>query len=456
MPNAPTIRFVRFFAGSPNLNGVTPPGSYSLYGTADPGDTIRIIDESTSRQVFAYDPVAAGGVWTIGSSVGTGYPVGLRSYYALDTTNGLRSPTVQFLAGTRGADTLTGPTLGATVTGPTFLYGDRGADTFVAYAVAPDASGRYATGATVYIGASGEGTVVLPIRLGELVSHAYRRTLPDTSAAQLSLDTTDARVNIEFARTLRFDDAQITVQFDVLADFLYYDQRYPDLAAADVNARAHYSQYGWREGRDPNALFSTLGYLGAYGDVQAAGVNPLDHYDSTGWREGRDPSALFDTSLYLTFNPDVARAGVDPLRHYLATGLGEGRKTSPVVASSLVQDGFDPLYYGLANPDVSLDSGYDPLTHWQQFGAREGRNPDAFFDTNYYLARNRDVAASDTNMLDHYNQFGWREGRDPSSHFGTGAYLAANPDVAAAGINPLQHFLQYGAAEGRSAQGDLY
>ena len=40
----------------------------------------------------------------------------------------------------------------------------------------------------------------------------------------------------------------------------------------------HYEQIGWTEGRDPSAIFDTLGYLAANPDVAAANINPLDHY----------------------------------------------------------------------------------------------------------------------------------------------------------------------------------
>src|SRR5882724_3134722 len=84
----------------------------------------------------------------------------------------------------------------------------------------------------------------------------------------------------------------------------------------------------------------------------------------------------------------------------------------------------------------------------------KARNPNAYFDTNGYLAHNPEVAAAGVNPLDHYDQSGWKEGRDPSPLFDTNAYLAAYPDVAAGHIDPLVHFLQHGILEGRTPHGD--
>ena len=92
-----------------------------------------------------------------------------------------------------------------------------------------------------------------------------------------------------------------------------------------------------REGRDPNAFFSTSWYLSLNPDVRASGVNPLDHYHSTGWREGRDPAPNFDTALYLKNNPDVAASGVDPLEHYLQFGRAEGRAVYQAVGSTVAR-----------------------------------------------------------------------------------------------------------------------
>ena len=54
-------------------------------------------------------------------------------------------------------------------------------------------------------------------------------------------------------------------------------------------------------------------------------LNPLLHYDTYGWKEGRDPSAQFSTNAYLAANPDVAAAHVNPMLHYEEYGIYEGR-----------------------------------------------------------------------------------------------------------------------------------
>ena len=94
---------------------------------------------------------------------------------------------------------------------------------------------------------------------------------------------------------------------------------------ASIRSRTS-STFGWHEGRNPNALFDTAGYLAHYADVAAAGVNPLEHYNTFGWHEGRDPSVGFDTSSYLAAYPDVAAAQVNPLEHFLQFGVHDQRR----------------------------------------------------------------------------------------------------------------------------------
>ena len=67
----------------------------------------------------------------------------------------------------------------------------------------------------------------------------------------------------------------------------WYLKNNPDVATARVDPIVHYLAYGWREGRDPRADFSTTGYLDANQDVARAGCNPLVHYIRWGRAEGR-------------------------------------------------------------------------------------------------------------------------------------------------------------------------
>lgn len=86
------------------------------------------------------------------------------------------------------------------------------------------------------------------------------------------------------------------------------------------------------------------------------------------------------------------------------------------------------------------------------------------FDATYYMSARPDVltayigagAEVGTGMSwaqfaeQHYNDFGWKEGYNPNAIFNTSEYLAANIDVLDAGVNPFQHYLQFGAYEKRA------
>jgi hypothetical protein len=99
-------------------------------------------------------------------------------------------------------------------------------------------------------------------------------------------------------------------------------RRRPAVASIPIQ---HFQIFGWREGRDPNALFDTAGYIAAYQDVAAAGVNPLDHYNAFGWHEGRDPSVGFRHRV-LSGGLSGRRDGWrQPARALLAFGVHEGR-----------------------------------------------------------------------------------------------------------------------------------
>ncbi|SEA29977.1 CDP-glycerol glycerophosphotransferase family protein [Alkalimonas amylolytica] len=76
------------------------------------------------------------------------------------------------------------------------------------------------------------------------------------------------------------------------------------------------------------------------------------------------------------------------------------------------------------------------------------RNSD-YFDANYYLQQNQDVAAAGIDPAEHFLKFGGFEGRQPSERFDPEFYLQKYEDVAESGMNPLLHFIQSGAEENR-------
>ncbi|ONG53546.1 hypothetical protein BKE38_11800 [Pseudoroseomonas deserti] len=231
-------------------------------------------------------------------------------------------------------------------------------------------------------------------------------------------------------------------------DRAFYLAQNPDVAASGMDALAHYQQFGWHEGRDPDAFFDVTYYLNQNPDVAAAGIDPLQHYLQHGWQEGRDPSLAFSTSLYRAENP--ASGDGDPLLHHLTTGQAQDNAVAAATPHATAPQGplMDAAFYFASNPDVAA-AGLDPQAHFDRYGWQEGRDPNAWFDVDFYLARNADVAAAGVDPVQHYLQFGWAEHRDPSAAFSGDAYLAANPDVAAAGVNPLEHYLHFGIAEHR-------
>ena len=301
----------------------------------------------------------------------------------------------------------------------------------------------------------------------------------------------------------------------------------PDVAEAGVNPFAHYLTLGQPEGRalSPEAApaevsevenievireaFDPGYYLETYKDVANSGMDPLDHFWFVGWKEGRQPNATFSTKAYLAANPDVTEAGVNPFAHYIVAGRAEKRPQRPqgtwggwpsgeaVAGMAAIRDAFDPDYYLSTYPDIA-EADVDPLEHFWFVGWKEGRDPNADFsiegyltanpdvakaevnafwhyvvagraegrtqklsstpaimeivrsefDSDFYLEQNPDVLEADLDPLEHFCSTGWKEGRDPNEDFSISTYLSSNPDVSES-VNPFWHFLEYGRSEGR-------
>ena len=103
---------------------------------------------------------------------------------------------------------------------------------------------------------------------------------------------------------------------------------------------------------------------------------------------------------------------------------------------------FDRDWYLARNSDVPAAQS-DPLRHFLDVGGFEGRDPNPLFDCAWYLERNPDVRAAGFNPLVHFAKWGWREGRDPNPLFDTQRFLEANPEVESSGLDPLAYYLTH-------------
>ena len=161
-------------------------------------------------------------------------------------------------------------------------------------------------------------------------------------------------------------------------------------------------------------LFDQDFYLNTYEDVKNAKIDALQHYLEFGWREGRNPSENFVTDFYLENYSDVKALGINPLLHYVEYGIDEQRLPSEAKVD--------------LNPEV------------------EFLNNSNYFSKEYYNLNYQDVTGC---PVSHFVNYGWKEGRNPSNEFNTNYYLEQNKDVQSSGFNPLVHWIKYGRQEGR-------
>ena len=191
---------------------------------------------------------------------------------------------------------------------------------------------------------------------------------------------------------LRVDAGDLLiVQRSGLFEVKWFLERNPDLAEAGIDTLAHYSRYGWREGRWPNAYFDPAWYLSRNRDVRENGLEPLLHYIEHGEREGRQPVEWFDPEWYR--NTNSVPAGQLSLAHFLAHRCGG--LVGPIPE-------FDPAFYLNHSPDVRT-ARMDPFEHYRVQGAIENRQPMAGFDGVFYRERYlRDLP--DANPILHYRQ----------------------------------------------------
>lgn len=224
---------------------------------------------------------------------------------------------------------------------------------------------------------------------------------------------------------------------EALVDAEWYLRTYPDIARAGSNAVEHYLHHGWREGRNPNAWFSTTWYLERFPEALDTNISPLEHLMT-------DSAALSSWS----------RPGHD-LRWFVRCRLEGTERTPEALLETLL-----PGIGGIASrAQLSVSAIYDllgavvPQFRRMLWMLQSSELPAiellaALVDREWYLSTYPDVANARLDVVEHYLHHGWREGRDPNPWFDAAWYLQQIPEEGAKDRSPLEDFIKRGAAAG--------
>lgn len=262
------------------------------------------------------------------------------------------------------------------------------------------------------------------------------------------------------------DFVKKTIERSELFDANWYQKQYLEDSSQDPVE--HFINIGSKKGNNPSQKFDTSFYLKTYPDVILSGINPLFHYLQYGKQEDRkiniyeliyhvlNTSELFDKGWYLTqLKEDELYQ--DPVRHYIEFGANLGLNPSPKFQTTFYQSLYQESIGDL-----------NPLYHYITKGKQEGCSPtfeefqyqlikaSPLFNKRWYRQTYPDVGSVKADPVRHYIDYGAREGRDPSPEFSTSRYFLLNPDVDEAKLNPLFHYLTVGKKEGRLISTSLY
>ena len=176
-------------------------------------------------------------------------------------------------------------------------------------------------------------------------------------------------------------------------------------------------------------------YLNKNTDVKKAvggdDLAAIAHFVNYGMKEGRQASSKFDVNSYRMRYKDLRSAfGYDLAAyyyHYMSSGKAEGRQATGKVTDIdgvTVYNGVDYSavynfnYYVNANPDIKAAFGNDDLavlSHFVNYGMREGRRGCEAFNVLTYREKNGDLKAAFGDDLKqyyiHYMNYGKNEGR---------------------------------------------
>lgn len=244
------------------------------------------------------------------------------------------------------------------------------------------------------------------------------------------------------------DEQRIAAERAVVAgtglfDAAWYLLTNPDVAQAGADPLDHYIEFGRREGRGANAYLLERWYRKR--TRIRRDTDALLHYARKGEAGGQPPGPNFDPRWYR----DVygLADGISPLADFLA------RRATERVAPC-------PALWSVANAPVDAaapaegDRFLPYLTDGEDVAATAAADMavlagSGLIDANHYLVANNDVTDAETDPALHFCAYGWKEGRNPNAYFDTKWYVETNPEVTRLGVNPLVHYLLVGERRDR-------
>lgn len=297
-----------------------------------------------------------------------------------------------------------------------------------------------------------------------------------------------------------------------LFDPVYYMNENPDTVDVSIKPLLHYVLYGEHEGRLPSVFvdleflkkqipqeiestylsyfyqneinenlsahpyFDVKYYLQANPDVESANVSPYYHFLSRGIYEGRRPRVDIDIEEYISdqnidilvshpFESFILFSG-HPVNFLLSSEpvftvehssleinnnpeVKLTSKSNEVIISDLRKSGLVDSEWYLEYYSDLTGSSVDPVEHYFFYGWKENRNPNAYFDTKWFLKEN-DQCSGCCPLV--YYMENWKDKKlNPSIDFDAQKYLKNNIDVEKSDKEPLSHYLIFGFSEGRES-----
>ena len=237
-------------------------------------------------------------------------------------------------------------------------------------------------------------------------------------------------------------------------DTVAYLTMNPDVADNGINPLLHFLLYGQGEcrttmpavfprqvaetalGYDPGDWVTLMrpfvdeAYYTASLDPPFDGsFDPVAHFAYRGWLAGYNPSPHFDVETALLADPGLRDVRFNPFLLYVTTVRSYNKPPSTFAERIEVEL---PARTPLENDVFEQVAKY--------------------LDVSYYATMYPEAINRLSDAVSHYCTTGWREGKNPIYWFDTKYYLAAYKDVAAQGINPFWHYIIAGMSEGRHSR----